>query len=198
MRWKEFHVGENTQVGEYIINSRSPLSEPEYQKCMLRPIHVGEIHRVALVYTSVLPSVISGIVFVFSDFWFVQMTGRFTCRRIFNSRSPLYEPENTRFCEYPVFAHFGMCHWNGAPGDDVIIAYGVGTPYMYIYSLRHFLTTKGALIDGDGYPPKMPKNDPKNHSKITKIWSKLMSKNDQKWWFLMAKSSFSLNLITID
>jgi len=32
---------------------------------------------------------------------------------------------------------------------------------MYIYSLGHFLTTKGALIDGDGYPPKNPKNDPK-------------------------------------
>jgi len=29
-----------------------------------------------------------------------------------------------------------------------------GHPIMYIYSLRHFLTTKGALIDGDGYPPK--------------------------------------------
>jgi len=68
-----------------------------------------------------------------------------------------------------------------------------GVPhYMYIYSLGHFLTTKGALIDGDGYPPKNPKNDPKNHSKMIKIWLKLMSKNDQKQCFLMAKSSFSL------
>jgi len=39
--------------------------------------------------------------------------------------------------------------------------------YMYIYSLRHFLTTKGALIDGDGYPPKNPKIDPKNSQKMT-------------------------------
>jgi len=38
---------------------------------------------------------------------------------------------------------------------------------MYIYSLRHFLTTKGALIDGDGYPPKNPKNDPKNDPKMS-------------------------------
>jgi len=65
--------------------------------------------------------------------------------------------------------------------------------YMYIYSLRHFLTTKGALIDGDGYPPKNPKNDPKKGWKMTKNWSKLSSKKCQKQRFLMAKSSFSSN-----
>jgi len=55
-----------------------------------------------------------------------------------------------------------------------------GVPhYMYIYSLGHFLTTKGALIDGDGYSPKMPKNDPKNHSKMINFHLNLMSKNDQ-------------------
>jgi len=81
------------------------------------------------------------------------------------------------FCRFDTF---GGCHVIGAPGDDVIIAYGVGTPYMYIYSLGHFLTTKGALIDGDGYPPKNPKNDPKNHSKLIKIHSKLVTKNGQK------------------
>jgi len=37
----------------------------------------------------------------------------------------------------------------------------MASPILYIYSLGHFLTTKGALIDGDGYPPKNPKNDPK-------------------------------------
>ena len=42
---------------------------------------------------------------------------------------------------------------------------GWGTPILYIYSLRHFLTTKGALIDGDGYPPKNPK---KGSKKVTK------------------------------
>ena len=46
---------------------------------------------------------------------------------------------------------------------------GVGlTPILYIYSLGHFLTTKGALIDGDGYPPKNPKNDPKKVTKMMK------------------------------
>ena len=69
---------------------------------------------------------------------------------------------------------------------------------MYIYSLRHFLTTKGALIDGDGYPPKNPKNDPKKVSKNTKIWSKLRQKKCQKSCFLMGKSSFSSKLILID
>jgi len=39
--------------------------------------------------------------------------------------------------------------------------------YMYIYSLGHFLTTKGALIDGDGYPSKNPKKGSKKVSKIT-------------------------------
>jgi len=52
---------------------------------------------------------------------------------------------------------------------------------MYIYSLRHFLTTKGALIDGDGYPPlpplKWPQNDPFFDQKMTKIEHKKWSKN---------------------
>jgi len=73
-----------------------------------------------------------------------------------------------------------------------------GAPILYIYSLRHFLTTKGALIDGDGYPPKMPKNDPKKHSKTVKNWSKLVSKNDQKVCFLMWKSSFSSKSLKLD
>jgi len=68
---------------------------------------------------------------------------------------------------------------------------------MYIYSLGHFLTTKGALIDGDGYPPKNPKNDLKKVTKMTKIHSKLTSKIDQKSCFLMAKSSFSSKLIKL-
>jgi len=80
-------------------------------------------------------------------------------------------------------------------GYDDTVARGY---YMYIYSLRHFLTTKGALIDGDGYPPKNPKNDPKKSLKYVKIWSKLTSKKCQKTRFLMAKSTFSLKMIKID
>jgi len=57
-------------------------------------------------------------------------------------------------------------------GPQVILSYNIGMAghhTMYIYSLRHFLTTKGALIDGDGYPPKNPKKGSKKGSKITKI-----------------------------
>ena len=59
------------------------------------------------------------------------------------------------------------------------VGYGKGmpSPIMYIYSLGHFLTTKGALIDGDGYPPKMTKNDPFFDQKMTKIDIKNESKN---------------------
>ena len=58
-------------------------------------------------------------------------------------------------------------------------------PILYIYSLRHFLTTKGALIDGDGYPPKNPQNGSKKGDKLIKNHSNLMSKIDQKTRFLM-------------
>jgi len=34
------------------------------------------------------------------------------------------------------------------------VCHVMATPILYIYSLGHFLTTKGALIDGDAYPPK--------------------------------------------
>ena len=52
----------------------------------------------------------------------------------------------------------------------------VATPILYIYSLRHFLTTKGALIDGDAYPPKTPKKGSKNGQKLIKFRSKKQSK----------------------
>jgi len=57
----------------------------------------------------------------------------------------------------------------------VVVGYHSGgvPPILYIYSLRHFLTTKGALIDGDGYPPlpplKWPQNDPFFDQKMTKF-----------------------------
>jgi len=90
------------------------------------------------------------------------------------------------------FVHFWVCHESG-PTGEVYNYIGVAWPTtMYIYSLGHFLTTKGALIDGDGYPPKNPKNDPKKVTKMMKNWSKLMTKKCQKTRFLMWKSTFSV------
>jgi len=52
-------------------------------------------------------------------------------------------------------------------GDTVMR--GRAYPYtMYIYSLGHFLTTKGALIDGDRYPPKNPKKGSKKVTNLVK------------------------------
>ena len=107
----------------YVIYSRSPLSEPV-------------------------------IGFVFLVLFFVKDVGENLQERriICNSRSPFYEPKCCIFNGpnfNPIYDHFlwaTFCHglsamwwytqWRG--------------PYtMYIYSLGHFLTTKGALIDGD-------------------------------------------------
>jgi len=100
-------------------------------------------------------------------------------------------------CHFAHFEHF-VHFTNWGPRWVWWYITGVGYPYtMYIYSLRHFLTTKGALIDGDGYPPKNPKNDPKKVTKMTKNWLKLSQKKCQKVWFLMAKSSFSLFFIQL-
>jgi len=64
--------------------------------------------------------------------------------------------------------HFDDLPFSGAPGDDGDMIQWPGGYYMYIYSLRHFLTTKGALIDGDGYPPKNPKKGSKKGVKMIK------------------------------
>ena len=55
----------------------------------------------------------------------------------------------------------------GPHGGDVGYHSGRVPYYMYIYSLGHFLTTKGALIDGDGYPPKNPKKGQKSVKKVS-------------------------------
>jgi len=72
------------------------------------------------------------------------------------------------FCALPHFMHFeGVAIYTmGCVAYDMWhsgLAY-----YMYIYSLRHFLTTKGALIDGDGYPPKNPKKGSKKGHNLIK------------------------------
>ena len=138
--------------------------------------------------TLVLPSV--GFCFSFSCFHL--HVGEITQGSFLIILTLVLPPMKPKLCILTIYAFWWFWAFPliGAPGDDVIYHRWSGTLYIYIYSLGHFLTTKGALIDGDGYPPKMPKNDPKNHSKFTKIWSKLMSKNDKKQWFLMVKSSF--------
>ena len=88
--------------------------------------------------------------------------------------------------------HFGHFPFIRACWWGVYYHRGGWPPILYIYSLGHFLTTKGALIDGDGYPPKNPKNDPKMTPKNSEIWSKLETKMCQKTRFLMAKSTFSV------
>jgi len=60
------------------------------------------------------------------------------------------------------------CHFGGFDAGDKSAHHthrvGSGLPaILCIYSLGHFLTTKGALIDGVAVSPKTPKNDPKNH-----------------------------------
>jgi len=149
-----------------------------------------------------------------------MMSGRFTGEELFLifSFSPLWN-RNYYFKRVPVFllwSFFAFCglafvilpfvHFSTfvishemGPHVKVMNIIGVGlTPILYIYSLRHFLTTKGALIDGDGYPPKNPKKGSKNDTKMTDFHSNLMSKKCQKSCFLMAKSSFSLKSTIID
>ena len=62
---------------------------------------------------------------------------------------------------------------------------------MYIYSLGHFLTTKGALIDGDWGGQKtvnFHQKGSKMSEKITKTDRKMRSKIDQKKVILNGKS----------
>jgi len=74
-----------------------------------------------------------------------------------------------------------------APWQMIHSDTGSGHPYtMYIYSLGHFLTTKGALIDGDwggskNYP-KTQKSDQKliKNIKISKKVTKKVIKNRSK------------------
>ena len=86
----------------------------------------------------------------------------------------------TLICVFCRFEHFWHLHEMG-PQVMMSIIIGVGwPPILYIYSLGHFLTTKGALIDGDGYPPKNDQNWPlkslKNHQFSLKFDVKKVSK----------------------
>ena len=166
--------------------------------CLLVLFHVGEIHRgVFNVVLSFSPLWTGLLCFLLC--LLVQDVGENTQVGVlcWYSRSPLsvFFSSLNRFCfmsgrftgvhfvstlvlpsvvlRHPILGPFG--------GLDNIHRAGiwVGYPYpiLYIYSLGHFLTTKGALIDGDGYPPKNPKKGSKKGQKMTKNWSKIRSKN---------------------
>jgi len=117
---------------------------------------------------------------------FIQLSGRLHRVEFLvygNSRSPLYEPNFVYFNGPnfdPIFSHFKLtqiCH-------DPRLCDGIHrwprAYTMYIYSLGHFLTTKGALIDGDWggskndqFSPKAIKNHLKKHEKLIKISVKI-------------------------
>ena len=149
---------------------------------------------------------------------FLIVSGRFTGEEVFiNSHSPLYETEilififcwnfilciltfcvcDLSFCAFWRFAHFRHFTKVG-PHGVMCIFIGVGlTPIIYIYSLRHFLTTKGALIDGDGYPPLPPLKWPQKWPKIDQNSLKFSDKKWSKTVFLNGKSHF-FTKITLD
>jgi len=77
---------------------------------------------------------------------------------------PSIKPKPLIFDVLP-FCAFLAFSLNGAPGDTVLYHRGGWPLYICIYSLRHFLTTKGALIDGDAYPPLPPLKWPQKQSK---------------------------------
>ena len=71
---------------------------------------------------------------------------------ILNSHSPLSEPNYVFFLPpdfNPILCAFFGHHFFHGLSTVVWYTQWRGPYYMYIYSLGHFLTTKGALIDGD-------------------------------------------------
>ena len=156
---------------------------------------VGEIHRVEIFsITLVLPSIEPESCFIVVCFLIIYSD----VGEIHRSRFSVILVLPFMILATMQFEHFTM----GQVAYDMIhrgrLWAGIPYPILYIYSLGHFLTTKGALIDGDGYPPKNPKNDPKNSQKMINFHSNLETKMCQKHQFLMAKSSFSLKFTTID
>jgi len=94
--------------------------------------------------------------------------------------------------------HFVGFHLLG-PHGEVMNNIGVADPTtMYIYSLGHFLTTKGALIDGDVTPPLPPLKWVKKGSKIDQKLMKMEVKNHSKIMILNVKINFSTKIDIID
>ena len=149
-----FSVGEITQERRINYNIRSPLSEPDYlHRGTEKLFRWREIHRRDYYSTLVLPS-LNRFGCICWVFFFCSDDGEKTQeRRVnYNSRSPLYEPNSCVFNGLVFWPLFRGILW--AMIFTMTIGYGVvcivaWPTILYIYSLGHFLTTKGALIDGD-------------------------------------------------
>ena len=149
-----FHVGEITQ-GRYF---NSTLVLPSLNRNILLFIcwfcsDVGEITQErGDICTLVLPSVIHLLVLLFI---FIELRVGEIHRRgdeNLNSRSPLYEPNYVLFNGHKfdhILGAFCGHHFSHDPRLCGGIHSSPRAYIMYIYSLGHFLTTKGALIDGD-------------------------------------------------
>jgi len=150
----------------------------------------GRLHRRRdVVLTLVLPSVWLFILVLWVMF---SCRGDYTGDSCFcNSRSP---PMNQILCTFygPQFwPHFLII----LTGINFAMPIGCGVVYtvarpciMYIYSLRPFLTTKGALIDGDQGGQKMTHF----HQRWSKISEKIM-KCDQKKRSKLSQKKVILN-----
>jgi len=137
--------------------------------------------------------------FFFLDFILVLFhVGEITQESVFMySRSPLSKIKTCEFSHilcHPILVHFWWFAIYQGHGWGDNIAYGVRTPYMYIYSLRHFLTTKGALIDGDGYPPLPPLKWVKKGVKIERNLTKIETKKHSKTAILNGKIDFFIKI----
>jgi len=127
--------------GRRYLYSRSPLSELEF-------------------------------LYFFTVVCFDNMSGRFTGERSILSTLvlPSMKPELSIFKHHdltPIFDHFfGASFLPWSIGCGVVYTVARAT-ICYIYSLGHFLTTKGALIDGDWGGVK---NHPFSPKVIKKEW----------------------------
>jgi len=152
--------------------------------CLCRGDYTGE--EVDLYSRSPLSFI--GLVFVFLCF-LCFMSGRFTVEYLIIiqlSFSPLWTDFFTILLGsllWAIFVHFYDDHFCHDPRLCVVYHSSPRACIMYIYSLGHFLTTKGALIDGDWggvknchFSPKWPKKVTRNHEKVmknsVKKWSK--------------------------
>jgi len=124
--------------------------------------------------------------------------GEYTGEEFLNSRSPSYEPNPVPVLRGSIFVHFNtFMKWGPRWVWWYII--GVADPTIYsIYSLRHFLTTKGALIDGDGYPPLPPLKWPQKWPKNDQFSLKFHLKKVSKTVILNGKIKFFMKITTID